>query len=65
MSQPDVLILYFLNKCTIFRYYYNKKTKQSSWDKPLELMTPTEVSQNVIINLSIPLSLNCLDASFL
>ncbi|XP_021714834.1 pre-mRNA-processing protein 40A-like isoform X1 [Chenopodium quinoa] len=24
------------------RYYYNKKTKQSSWEKPLELMTPTE-----------------------
>ncbi|KAK4742651.1 hypothetical protein SAY87_000652 [Trapa incisa] len=24
------------------RYYYNKKTKQSSWEKPLELMTPME-----------------------
>ncbi|KAA0064467.1 pre-mRNA-processing protein 40A [Cucumis melo var. makuwa] len=24
------------------RYYYNKKTKQSSWEKPLELMTPLE-----------------------
>ncbi|KAJ4965047.1 hypothetical protein NE237_016896 [Protea cynaroides] len=24
------------------RYYYNKKTRQSSWEKPLELMTPTE-----------------------
>ncbi|KAH9623756.1 hypothetical protein KSS87_023311 [Heliosperma pusillum] len=24
------------------RYYYNKKTKQSSWEKPLELMTPKE-----------------------
>ncbi|XP_031493499.1 pre-mRNA-processing protein 40A [Nymphaea colorata] len=24
------------------RYYYNKKTKQSSWEKPLELMTPIE-----------------------
>lgn len=26
------------------RYYYNKRTKQSVWDKPLELMTPIEVS---------------------
>ncbi|KAK4801889.1 hypothetical protein SAY86_000092 [Trapa natans] len=24
------------------RYYYNKKTKQSSWEKPMELMTPME-----------------------
>ncbi|XP_024972688.1 pre-mRNA-processing protein 40A isoform X3 [Cynara cardunculus var. scolymus] len=24
------------------RYYYNKRTKQSSWEKPLELMTPLE-----------------------
>ncbi|KMS99697.1 hypothetical protein BVRB_1g021310 [Beta vulgaris subsp. vulgaris] len=24
------------------RYYYNKKTKQSSWEKPSELMTPLE-----------------------
>ncbi|XP_057776534.1 pre-mRNA-processing protein 40A isoform X2 [Salvia miltiorrhiza] len=24
------------------RYYYNKTTKQSSWEKPLELMTPLE-----------------------
>ncbi|XP_042061666.1 pre-mRNA-processing protein 40A-like [Salvia splendens] len=24
------------------RYYYNKATKQSSWEKPLELMTPLE-----------------------
>ncbi|CAI9266373.1 unnamed protein product [Lactuca saligna] len=24
------------------RYYYNKNTKQSSWEKPLELMTPLE-----------------------
>ncbi|KAL1534229.1 pre-mRNA-processing protein 40A-like [Salvia divinorum] len=24
------------------RYYYNKSTKQSSWEKPLELMTPLE-----------------------
>ncbi|KAK6939748.1 WW domain [Dillenia turbinata] len=29
---------------TITRYYYNKKTRQSSWEKPLELMTPIEVS---------------------
>ncbi|XP_039058403.1 transcription elongation regulator 1-like [Hibiscus syriacus] len=25
------------------RYYYNKKTRQSSWEKPLELMTPIEI----------------------
>ncbi|KAL1194306.1 Pre-mRNA-processing protein 40A [Cardamine amara subsp. amara] len=24
------------------KYYYNKRTKQSSWEKPLELMTPLE-----------------------
>ncbi|XP_057973871.1 pre-mRNA-processing protein 40A isoform X2 [Malania oleifera] len=24
------------------RYYHNRKTKQSSWEKPLELMTPIE-----------------------
>lgn len=24
------------------RYYYNRKTKQSSWEKPFELMTPIE-----------------------
>ncbi|OAY85434.1 Pre-mRNA-processing protein 40A [Ananas comosus] len=24
------------------KYYYNKKTRQSSWEKPFELMTPTE-----------------------
>ncbi|KAL9333667.1 hypothetical protein Peur_073806 [Populus x canadensis] len=24
------------------RFYYNKRTKQSSWEKPLELMTPIE-----------------------
>lgn len=24
------------------RYYYNKKTRQSSWEKPMELMTPIE-----------------------
>jgi hypothetical protein len=27
------------------RYYYNKRTKQSSWEKPPDLMTPIEVSQ--------------------
>ncbi|XP_074558152.1 pre-mRNA-processing protein 40A-like isoform X1 [Curcuma longa] len=27
------------------RYYYNKKTKQSVWEKPLELMTAVEVSR--------------------
>lgn len=28
----------------LFRYFYNKRTKMSSWEKPLELMTPVEVS---------------------
>ncbi|KAL2231516.1 UNVERIFIED_CONTAM: Pre-mRNA-processing protein 40A [Sesamum indicum] len=29
------------------KYYYNKRTRVSSWEKPLELMTPTEVSQQL------------------
>lgn len=29
---------------SFLRYYYNKKTRQSSWEKPAELMTPLEVS---------------------
>lgn len=33
------LLLHFLT----IRYYYNKITKQSCWEKPLELMTPLEV----------------------
>lgn len=28
----------------LFRYYYNRRTRLSSWEKPLELMSPTEVS---------------------
>lgn len=31
----------FLSGC---RYYHNRVTKLSSWEKPTELMTPTEVS---------------------
>ncbi|PPS03321.1 hypothetical protein GOBAR_AA17344 [Gossypium barbadense] len=29
------------------RYYYNKRTRQSSWEKPLELMTPIEMILSV------------------
>ncbi|KAL0387085.1 UNVERIFIED_CONTAM: Pre-processing protein 40B [Sesamum radiatum] len=28
------------------KYYYNKRTRVSSWEKPLELMTPTEEAKN-------------------
>ncbi|KAG6674127.1 hypothetical protein I3842_15G026600 [Carya illinoinensis] len=31
------------NGLTFSRYYYNKRTKQSVWEKPAELMTPVEV----------------------
>jgi hypothetical protein len=34
------------------RYYYNKRTKFSSWEKPAELMTPLEVSYNVYFFLA-------------
>jgi hypothetical protein len=40
------------------RYYYNKKTRQSSWEKPAELMTPLEVTHAVCLhayNLFFPL----------
>lgn len=35
----------YWNDISLSRYYYNKKTKQSSWEKPLELMTPLEVNR--------------------
>ncbi|OMO70843.1 hypothetical protein COLO4_28463 [Corchorus olitorius] len=38
------------------RYYYNKKTRQSSWEKPLELMTPIEMSWQVWRNLTTALN---------
>lgn len=28
----------------LFRFYYNRRTALSTWEKPLELMTPMEVS---------------------
>jgi len=34
-------------------YYYNSKTKQSSWEKPDELKTKTEVSGPLLILLFI------------
>lgn len=34
----------FIFVFVVFRYYYNKVTKLSSWEKPVELMTPIEVS---------------------
>ncbi|PPR87701.1 hypothetical protein GOBAR_AA32990 [Gossypium barbadense] len=30
------------------RYYYNRKTRQSSWEKPLELMTPIELAREQV-----------------
>lgn len=36
---PDFILL----SVVCCRYYYNKKTKQSTWEKPFELMTLTEV----------------------
>nr|CAB3504724.1 unnamed protein product [Digitaria exilis] len=32
----------FITEVQMTRYYYNKKTRQSSWEKPVELMTPLE-----------------------
>lgn len=43
MSISEGVFLYH----TDFRYYYNKKTRQSSWEKPLELMTPIEVGHYI------------------
>ncbi|KAJ0078058.1 hypothetical protein Patl1_37327 [Pistacia atlantica] len=31
------------------RYYFNKRTRQSTWEKPFELMTPIEVSHTINI----------------
>ena len=30
----------------VIRYFFNKKTKQSTWEKPVELMTLFEVSES-------------------
>lgn len=37
------LINNFLTFFEFFRYYYNRRTRISSWEKPLELMTEMEV----------------------
>ncbi|KAI7744430.1 hypothetical protein M8C21_017310 [Ambrosia artemisiifolia] len=34
------------------KYYHNKKTKISSWEKPLELMSPTELAREQVITQS-------------
>ena len=39
--------LYLSNFNLFCRFYYNKKTKVSSWEKPFELMTPIEVSHAI------------------
>lgn len=47
-SQHDFCLLcitIFPISVLYFRYYYNKKSKQSSWQKPVELMTLIEVGQ--------------------
>nr|POE81096.1 pre-mrna-processing protein 40a [Quercus suber] len=35
---------HFLSDWQEIRYYYNKRTGESTWDKPPELMAPIEVS---------------------
>lgn len=36
--------MYDIEFLLVIRYFYNKRTKQSTWEKPVELMTLFEVS---------------------
>ena len=49
----------------LFRYYYNKKTKLSTWEKPLELMTPIEVSHLWMLAFHLISSCLCISVIFL
>lgn len=41
----DVMYMVYDVECLlIIRYFFNKRTKQSTWEKPVELMTFFEVS---------------------
>lgn len=46
LLQPINNILTILE--LIFRYYYNRRTRISTWEKPRELMTEMEVRSRVI-----------------
>lgn len=46
LLQPINNILTILE--LIFRYYYNRRTRISTWEKPQELMTEMEVRSFVI-----------------
>lgn len=46
LLQPINNILTILE--LIFRYYYNRRTRISTWEKPQELMTEMEVRSRVI-----------------
>lgn len=36
--------MYDVEFLLVIRYFFNKRTKQSTWEKPVELMTLFEVS---------------------
>lgn len=46
LLQPINNILTILE--LIFRYYYNRRTRISTWEKPRELMTEMEVRSRVL-----------------
>jgi hypothetical protein len=43
----SILLIGFACYHSLSRYFYNKRTKFSSWEKPAEMMTPLEVSCDV------------------
>lgn len=62
--QQDSMCNFSLEFC---RFYYNKKTKVSSWEKPFELMTPIEVSHTIDFAFTLWLvrhATGCLDLLF-